>query len=168
MHFELSQRFAAPASDVAQAFADPALYEALASLPKLGAPEVLDRTTRGDIVHLRVRYQFAGELSAAVKAVVDPAKLTWIDDSRHDLARRTVTFTLQPDHYADRFRAEGSYRFEPASDDPGSANRTTSGELKVRMLLVGGQVERAILSGLREHQQDEVLIVERWLRPPAV
>ena len=164
MRFELVQRFAAAPDDVARAFADPGLYAALAELPKLGAPELLDCTVDGDVAHLRVRYRFTGDLSSAVKAVIDPAKLTWIDDSKHDLARRTVTFTMLPDHYADRFRAGGSYRFDAAPGDSGSTIRTTTGDIKVKALLVGGAVERAIVSGLGEHQQAEIAIVERWLK----
>lgn len=163
MRFELVQRIAAPADDVARAFTEPGLYAALAELPKLGAPDVLDRTTEGDLVRMRVRYRFSGELSSAVKAVVEPSKLTWIDDSTHDLARRTVTYTMLPDHYADRFRAGGSYRFEAAPDDPAATIRTSSGDIKVRMLLVAGPVERAIVSGLREHLDAEVAIVEHFL-----
>jgi hypothetical protein len=163
VRFELVQRLAAPASDVAIAFTDPALYEELAALPKLGGCEVLDRTAEGDTVHLRVRYRFKGDLSSAVKAVIDPAKLTWVDDAHHDLAQRTVRFAMLADHYADRFRATGSYRFDPAPDDSSETIRTTVGDIKVKMLLVGGQVERAIVSGLREHQEEEVTIVDRWL-----
>ncbi len=163
MRFDLVQRFAARPDDVAHAFADPELYAALAALPKLGAPEMLEHRIDGDIVHLRVRYRFNGDLSAAVKAVIDPAKLTWIDDSAHDLAHRTVTFTMLPDHYADRFQASGTYRFEAAPDDPGATVRTTTGQIRVKVPLVGGSVERAIVSGLREHQAAEVAIVDRWL-----
>ncbi len=163
MRFELAQRFAASPDEVADAFTDPGMYAELASLPKLGQPEVIERRAEGGIVHLQVRYRFTGDLSAAVKAVVDPAKLTWVDDSHHDLSRRVVTFTMRPDHYADRFKASGSYRFEPAPNDPGATVRTTVGDIKVKMMLVAGQVERAIISGLREHLASEVKVVERWI-----
>ncbi len=163
MRFELVQRFSAPPDDVARAFTEPDLYAALAELPKLGAPEMLEHRADGDMVRVRVRYRFSGDLSSAVKAVIDPAKLTWIDDSTHDLAHRSVTFTMLPDHYGDRFRASGAYRFEAAPDDPGATIRTTTGEIKVKVPLVGGSVERAIVSGLREHQEDEVAVVDGWL-----
>ena len=163
MRFELIQRVSSTPPEVAEAFTDPGLYAELAELPKLGAPELLDRTVHGDLVRLRVRYRFTGDLSSAVKAVIDPAKLTWIDDSEHDIARRSVTFTMLPDHYADRLVASGSYRFEAAPDDLGATIRTTVGDIRVKALLVAGSVERAIVSGLREHQGDEVEIVDRWI-----
>lgn len=163
MRFELSQRFSASPDDVARAFTDPGLYDALAGLPKVGAPELIDLTTDGAVVRMKVRYRFKGNLSSAVKAVIEPSKLTWVDDSRHDLARRSVSFTLLPDYYADRFHASGTYRFDTSPDDDAGTIRRTVGDIKVKVLLVGGSVERAIVSGLREHQDAEVAIVEKWL-----
>jgi hypothetical protein len=79
MHFELTQRFAADAPDVADAYTDPGFYATLVAVPKLGAPDVLERTADGDQVLTRIRYRFVGDLNSAVKAVVDPAKLTWVE-----------------------------------------------------------------------------------------
>ncbi|CAN5621284.1 hypothetical protein BH20ACT2_BH20ACT2_08020 [soil metagenome] len=160
MRFQLGQRFAAPVTDVADAFCDPRFYAELAELPKLGQHELLDRRVDGDRVHLQVRYRFAGELSAAARAVLDPERLTWVEHAEHDLAARVVTFHIRPDHYADRLTCHGRYRFEPDGD---GTVRLADGEVKVKALLVAGAVERAIVTGLTEHAQDEVAIVERWL-----
>jgi hypothetical protein len=163
LHFDFTQRFAAPIADVADAFCDPGYYEALAAAPKLGTPEVLSRTATGDKVELRVHYRFAGELAPAARAVLDPAKLTWVEESSHDLATRRVTFVLKPDHYADRFQAHGSYWFESAAADDSVTVRHAEGEVKVRAPLVASSVERAIISGLKEHLDDEVALLESWL-----
>lgn len=163
MHFEFSQSFHAPAGAVAEAFTEPGLYLDLATLPKLGAPEVLDRTVDGNVVRLRVHYRFTGELSSAVRAVIDPARLTWVDVSEHDLEHQTVRFHLVPDHYGDRFKASGSYRFTTDPGRPDATLRVTEGDLTVKAPFVAGAVERAIVSGLGEHLDDEVTIVERWL-----
>jgi hypothetical protein len=72
-----------------------------------------------------------------------------------------VTFRLLPDHYADRFKASGRYGFE--ADGPTVTVRRAEGDLKVKAPLVGGAVERAIVSGLRERLADEVPVLERYL-----
>ncbi len=164
MRFQLTQRFAAPLAEVADAFSDPGFYAALAELPTLGAPELLDRTLDGDTVQMRVRYRFTGHLSAAVTAVIDPAKLTWVDVSHHDRTTHHVTFHLEPDHYADRFRCHGSYRFHADPQDRRVTVRTAEGDVKIRMPIVGGSVERAIVSGLEDHLADEIPILESWLK----
>jgi hypothetical protein len=161
MRFTIDQRFSAAPDDVARAYADPALYEAFQGLAKMSRPDVLAHEADGDVVTMQVRYRFSGDLSAAARAVLDPARLTWVERATHDLAARTTTFTMVPDHYGDRFRCSGTYRFEPGSD--AGTVRHCEGEIRVKALLVAGAVEKAIVSGLREHLEDEVAVVEAFL-----
>lgn len=159
MDFTVTQSFTADADAVALCYATPDLYGHLVGLPKLGTPEVLDRRVDNDLVHLQIRYRFVGDLAPAVTAVIDPRRLTWVEHSTHDLAARTVRYRLVPDHYPDRLTSSGSCTI--VADGAGSV-RTVTGRLKVKALVVGGAVERAIVSGLREHLADEVTIVDRF------
>jgi hypothetical protein len=161
MRFAIEQRFTADVDAVSRAYADPALYAAMAGLQKLRDADVLSHTLENDRVVLEVRYRFGGDLNPAVTAVIDPTRLTWVERSVHDLASRHTTFAMHPDHYADRFRCAGSYRFEPA--DGGGSRRRGEGDVKVKALLVAGAVEGAIISGLREHLDEEVPVVEAFL-----
>jgi hypothetical protein len=160
VRFQVVQHFSAGPERVARAYADPALFAAFDGLPKLGQPQVVAHRVDGDVVHLDVRYRFTGDLSPAARAVIDPDRLTWVERSVHDLAARQTTFTMLPDHYADRFRCAGTYRFEPHGD---GCARLGEGDLRVRALLVAGAVEGAIVSGLREHLAEEVTVVEAFL-----
>lgn len=160
MRFTVEQHIGAPPMPAARAYADPALYAGFGDLPKMSRPEVVEHRADGDQVHLQIRYRFSGELSAAAKAVLDPSRLTWVEHSVHDLANLTTTFTMVPDHYADRFQCRGSYRFEPDGD---GTLRRCEADLNVRALLVARAVEGAIVSGLREHLAVEVGVVERFL-----
>jgi hypothetical protein len=158
MRFEIEQVIAGPVEAVARTYTESRFYELLGRLPKLGQPEVLDRQESGSVVHLAVRFRFTGDLSPAVTRVVDPARLTWVEQSVHDLEHHTVTFHMQPDNYADRVRFDGSSRFEPVGD--GRTRRVAEGDVAVRVPLVGRAVEGAIVSGLREHLAAEVEVVE--------
>lgn len=160
MRFDSSQRFEAPLDDVAAAFASEDLYFGFVDLPKLGVPDVLGRTEDGDRVRLRLRYRFVGDLSPAVTAVIDPKKLTWVEESEHHLAAGVVRVRLVPDHYPDRLSCSGRYRYESDGD---ATVRHIQGDLKVRALLVAGAVEKAIVSGLAEHLDAEVPVVEAYL-----
>jgi hypothetical protein len=162
MRFTVDQHFASDPDAVAHAFADPDLYASFHELPKLSRPEVLSHEEHGEEVLLQVRYRFKGDLSPAARAVIDPARLSWVEHATHDLAARTTTFRMVPDHYGDRFSCHGTYRFEP---DGTGTRRRCEGDLRVRALLVAGAVERAIISGLREHLADEAAVVEAFLSP---
>jgi hypothetical protein len=161
MRFTIDQRFTAAPDAVARAFADPELYLALQGLPKLSRPEVLRHNADDGVVTMEIRYRFNGDLSPAARAVLDPARLTWVEHATHDLDARTTTFTMVPDHYRDRFKCSGTYRFDADAD--GGTVRHCEGDIRVRALLVAGAVEGAIVSGLREHLDDEVAVVEAYL-----
>jgi hypothetical protein len=161
VRFRVDQRIAGDPDAVARVFADPGYYAVLGQLPKLGTPQLLSHSEEGDVVRLRVRFRFEGELNRAARAALDPDRLTWVEESTHDLGRRHVEFRLSPDHYRDRLRCSGRYWFEPAGD--GITFRHAEGEVHVRTPFVGRVVEQALVSGLREHLGAEVEVVERYL-----
>jgi hypothetical protein len=160
VRFRIQQRFDAPVERVEAALLDTTFLERLAGLPRLGRPELLDRQEDGDTVHRRVRYAFTGHLSSAVTAVVDPAKLTWVEDSTTDRRTHRTSFRIVPDHYGDRLQASGTSTLQP---DGTATRRTVEGDLRVRFPLVGSKVERAIVSGLEEHAAAEAAAMKEWL-----
>ena len=160
MDFTVTQAFDADADQVTRAYASAELYGHLVGLPKLSTPEVLHHREDNGLVHLQVRYRFVGDLSPAVTVLLDPRRLTWVEHSTHDLAARTVRYRLVPDHYADRLQSSGSCVVTPEGD---GCVRTVAGRLKVKALAVGGAVERAIVSGLQEHLDAEVAVVDRFV-----
>jgi uncharacterized protein DUF2505 len=160
MRFTIDQRYDAAPEAVARAYADPELYAHQEDGPKLARPEVVAHEVDGDTVRLQVRYRFRGELSAAARAILDPARLSWVEHSVHDLAACTSTFVLRPDSYADRFRCEGSLRIVAAD---GGSRRQGTGELRVRAPLVAGSVERTLVADLQDHLSAEVAYVNAFV-----
>lgn len=171
MRFTIDQTFAGPLDAVEAAFVDPAFLEQLSTLPKLGRPTLVHRVESGDLVHQWVKYAFTGEVSGAVRRVVDPARLTWVEESTLDRRTHRTTWRIVPDHYRNLLRSEGTFQLEPAgpagpagADGPAArTRRRADGELKVTVPLVGGKVERAIVDGLREHAALEEQVLDAWL-----
>lgn len=160
MNFRIVQAFRAPPPAVEAAYFDPAFIASLSGLPKIGQAELLDQRVEGDVVHQRVRYVFVGALSSAVRAVVDPKKLSWVQDATHDRLRHETTWQIVPDHYPDRLSCRGVSTFSAQAD---GTRRDTDADMKVHVALVGGRVERAIVSGLQEHAAAEAEALERFL-----
>jgi hypothetical protein len=161
MDFVIEQQLPGPPDAVERVLLDDAFVEARASLPNLGDPELLESSIDGTRARQRLRFRFTGELSSAVTAVIDTDKLTWVDDATYDLEAHTAEHRILPDHYADRLRC--TYRATITADGVG-ARRTLDGSLKVRMILVGGKVEGAIVSGLREYAVAEAELLAKWLQ----
>jgi uncharacterized protein YndB with AHSA1/START domain len=163
VRFQIEQRFDAGPDDVMRAYTDPALYDRMVGMARVEQPAVIDVEREGDVVVMRVRFRFIADVPGAARAIVDPTRLTWIDETRYDLVAHTSTTRLLPDHYADRLKASASSRFDPDPTDPGRTVRRVEGELSVRAPLVAGKVERAIVDGLREHLADEAHVVTEHL-----
>lgn len=149
MRVRIEQRLAAPVERVEAVLLDPRWYEAVTAADTVWAPELLDvEDDGGPLVGLRVRYRFRGRLNPAAARVVDPARLSWVEVSSLDRRSHTIELRVEPDHYADKLRFTGSILLTPQGD---STSRHLDGEVKVRIPLVAGRVEGAIVSGLREH-----------------
>ncbi len=160
MKFEITQDLAAHVGDVDAALVDPTFLIRMAELPKLGSAEVLDQRRDGDVVHQDVRFLFRAELSRSVTRVVDPALMTWIERSVCDLIRHETTCEILPDHYAGLLT--GRYRSAVLDQGLGS-RRVISGELKVKMPLIGGKVEGAIIGGLKENAAAQVGLLDAFI-----
>ena len=161
MDVRIEQRFNAPLDRVEAALVDPAFVARLSRLPKIGHAELVSQERDGDNVEQEIRYVFSGQLSSAVRAVVDPGKLSWILESCFHLDTHTSTWRILPDHYGDRLSASGTCEL---TESGGTNRRLMTGTLKVHMPLVGGRVERAIVSGLREHAEAETTELQRFLQ----
>src|ERR1700676_223744 len=100
MQFRIEQRFAVAPATVAAGYTDPGFAERMAGLPRLGRPQLVERREDGTTVTTDIRYAFTADLSPAVRRVVDPAQLTWIEEAVTDLGTLRTTFRIKPDHYA--------------------------------------------------------------------
>lgn len=171
MRFRIEQRFAAEVAAVGTALSDPNyLSAAMAQLPDLGEPEILHSSTDAGTgrVRLQLAYRFGGRLPRVAARVIDPDKLSWIEDTEIDVRAWTATFRITPTHYASFFACEGTWALEAGSAAKAVAPSTVrrfDGTLTVNspVPFVGGQVEKAIVSGLRERLEKEPPILERWL-----
>ena len=161
VRFHIVQTITAPRDAVLAAVADPRLYESMDDMPSLGRPSVIECGQDGELTRLRIRYSFKGRLSSAARAVLDPAKLTWVVTLEVDKARNRADFSMLADHYADRIKCSGSYLFEARGE---TTDQVMDGELRVQALLVAGAIEKAIVSGFKEHMVEMAKAVERLAR----
>lgn len=168
VRLRIEQRFLATPAQVGAALIDPDyLVQALGSLKDVGPPVVESQQRTGDSVRQRVTYRFTGKLPGAVTAVIDPKRLTWTEETTIDTIRHTARFLMTPVHYPNFFTATGTWSLR---EDPRSTAakpvtlRLIEGDLKVRspVPFVGGQVEKAIVSGLSERLADEPAAFALW------
>jgi hypothetical protein len=156
LKIRLAQAVAVPPAQVIEAYASVDFYEDRPSRDDIVVLGVVDHEVRASgAVVLEVHYAFQGSVSSAVRAVVDPARMSWITRTEIHPAENRATWEVLPDYYPDRLTSDGVFRYEP-----GPTSSTTSvvveGELKVHVPIVGRSVERVIVSGLCRYMEAEL------------
>jgi Protein of unknown function (DUF2505) len=154
--FSIGQNVAVAPDVAVAAYADPAFYENRPPSGDITLVEVVSHEDKGDQARIDVRYQFTGNVSSAVRAVIDPAKMSWITRTDIDKAQRRTAFTILPDHYPDRLDCSGTFTFAEGSSNPETTVITVAGDLKVHVFLVAKSVEQLIVSGLRTYLEAEI------------
>lgn len=165
--FRIDQIFTADVASVAGALADADyLSQGMAKLPDIGAPVVESQERSGSSIRQLLRYSFHGSLPSAVTRFISPSKLSWIEDSTIDTGANRATFTMTPVHYQQFFRCSGEWSVVAmdTTEKPKTLRRI-EGNLKVNSPIpfLGGEIERAIVSGLKERLALEPAVLEGWL-----
>ena len=162
MKFAIRQAVAVPPARAMAAYGSPTFYEGRPARDDIAVRDVVRHETTGDRVLLEVRFAFTGSVSPAVRAVIDPAKMSWITRTEILLAEDRSSWVVLPDHYPDRLSASGVYRFEVGDAGLGTCDVEVEGELKVRVPIVGRSVEKVIVGDLRAYIADEVAGIADW------
>ena len=155
--FAIRQAVAVPPARAIAAYGSPAFYEGRPARDDIAVREVVRHEDAGDRVLLEVRFAFTGSVSPAVRAVIDPAKMSWITRTEILPAEARSSWVVLPDHYPGPPQRQ---RHLPLRGGRRRARHSTvvevEGELKVRVPIVGRSVERVIVSDLRAYIADEV------------
>jgi hypothetical protein len=160
--FAIRQAVTVPPDRAMAAYGSAGFYDGRPSRDDIAVREVVHREAAGDRIVLEVRFAFTGSMSSAVRAVVDPQKMSWITQTEILLAERRSSWVVLPDHYPDRLSAAGTYRFGEGDGGPDTTEVEVEGELKVRVPIVGRSVEKVIVNDLRAYIADEVAGIAEW------
>jgi hypothetical protein len=160
--FVVRQAVAVPPARTMEVYGSPGFYEGRPGRDDIAVREVVRHDATADLILLEVRFAFTGSLSPAARAVVDPARMSWITRTELVPAEGRSRWVVLPDHYADRLSASGTYRFREGASGPRSTEVEVEGDLRVRVPLVGRSVERVIVGDLRSYLADEVAGVADW------
>ncbi len=162
MKFSVRQAVAVPPARAMAAYGSPRFYEGRPARDDIVVREVVRHQAAGDRILLEVRFAFTGSVSPAVRAVVDPARMSWITRTQILLAEGRSSWVVVPDHYPDRLRASGAYRFREDDAGPGTCAVEVEGDLNVRVPIVGRSVEKVIVGDLRAYIAEEVAGIVDW------
>ena len=156
MHFEAEHEFAGSVEQVASLMSDPG-FQTMLDLPDLARPDVVAHDVDGTSHRLTLRYEYLGQLDPMAQKVVGGRKLTWVQDLRIDVATGTGTLGFSADGVGGR--ADGTATVTITTTGAGACRRRIAGDFRIRIPLVGGKAERAIVPGLERRLDVEAAAV---------
>ena len=161
MRLHLEHRIDAPLDAVERASVDPRFEERLSQLPNVAERTVTSREERPDgTIHRVVRYRFSGPIPAPVVQAIGGSIIGWDEIGDFDPANHEWHFEIRPYVLKGRITCNGRYAFEPDGD---ATRRTVDVDVKVRVPLVGGRVEKVIADGLRDNMNAEAELLASFV-----
>ena len=166
MRFRTQHRFPAPVEAVVDVLFDPEFHREL-ELPDVRLLDVVDHRDDADAAFLALRFEYVGRLDANVRRLLRGRRLTWVQElavergSPED-GEDNGRLGFAAENAPDRLYGEAGFRLYA---EDGQTVWDLSGEVKVRVPLVGAGAERAITAGFVERLEVEVgAIGERLAR----
>jgi hypothetical protein len=145
VHFEREHEFDGTVERVASIMSAPAFQTAL-DLPDLARPDVVAHEINGASRRLTLRYAYIGQLDPIAQKVVGGRKLTWVQDLRIDVSTGVGTLGFEADGVGGR--ADGTATVTITARGDASCRRVISGDFRIKIPLIGGKAEKAIVPGL--------------------
>jgi hypothetical protein len=165
VQFECEHEFAGTVEQVASTMSDPAFQTAL-DLPDLARPDVIAHDVDGASRRLVLRYRYIGKLDPIAQKVVGNRELAWVQDLRIDVSTGVGVLGFTADGFGGRADGSATVRIVAVVDrEAGEAGcrRAIRGEFRIKVPLVGGKAERAIVPGLTRRLDVEAAAVAREL-----
>jgi hypothetical protein len=107
VRISIRQAVAVPPSRAVAAYGSPAFYRGRPRRDDIEVVEVVRHDDSGSRVLIEVRFAFTGSVSPAVRAVIDPAKMSWVTRIEVEPDEARTVWEVLPDYYPDRLSASG-------------------------------------------------------------
>lgn len=121
-----------------------------------------DAASHGATRVSRIRVRPHRPLPPLVQKALGAERFSYVQESAHDDARHTTRWTVLPEVLGDRIACSGtaSVRELPG----GRCERVIEGEITVRVALVGGAIEKAVVDELERSYGRGAEVLSRHLR----
>ena len=165
MRFELKHTFDAPIDSVVAAMFDPNLFDHLKSNMKtITKIEPLDRNEDDGTIRRRTRYTPVPLIKKIGPKTVPPGAMAFVEDSKFDKRAKRLEFENIPDMNTLRklLVNKGSISFRELPG--GKTERTVSGELAVKVFLLGKIAEKIIYGEAEKILNEEAAALNSFIK----
>lgn len=123
--------------------------------------DVLEERTEGDVLVRRVRLTPDRELPGAVATLLGTKKLVYEQENRWDRKTSTMHWKVIPTILPGKLDAKGTFQVIPAGT---GCEQVVDGNISVNVMLVGGQIEKAVVAEVEKSYAKMAETCREWLR----
>ena len=123
--------------------------------------EVLEERTEGDVLIRRVRFTPDRELPGAVATLLGAKKLVYEQENRWDKSSGTMYWKVIPTILPGKLEAKGTFKVLPT---PGGCEQVVDGDIQVKVMFVGGQIEKAVVAEVEKSYEKTAAACREWLK----
>ncbi|MEN9785216.1 MAG: hypothetical protein RLZZ299_480 [Pseudomonadota bacterium] len=161
MRFRIAHTFPCPAATYWDVSNRPEVEAALAAAAEV-TTEALGTEVRGDTRVSRTRVRPNRPLPPLVQKALGAERFSYVQESVHDDSRRATRWSVLPDVLGERITCGGTAQVRDLPD--GRCERVIEGEIQVRVTLVGGAIEKAVVEELERSYGRGAEVLTRHVR----
>jgi hypothetical protein len=126
---------------------------------KMRDRQLLENKDDGTVLRRVQKLTPDSEMPAFIKALVSDVSYTEHDLYRKD--RSEMEVVVEPAMLKNKFDLKGLYAVKPLG--PGRCRRSFEGDVKVSIMLVGGQVEKFMCEQMKDSYETAARLVREWI-----
>lgn len=140
----------------------PSLVAALQNLPAFQSRELIETTSTTNGKKWRFRVVANGNVPAPLRKALPQEMLTWWEDTVWDAKQHTILWSVEPIHPSmrERFQATGAWQLFPHGSQ--GTKRIIRGTFDVHIPLIGGAIEKFLVSEFLKNYQTEPRIQKEF------
>ncbi|MCA9493192.1 MAG: DUF2505 domain-containing protein [Myxococcales bacterium] len=122
--------------------------------------ELLEERDDGDVLVRRVRITPDRELPTPVAKLLGAPKLVYEQENRWDRKNAVLHWKVLPTILPGKLDCRGTFRIQPTAT---GCEQVVDGEIKVNVMLVGGQIEKAVVAEIEKSYDRMAAASKEWL-----
>ena len=110
----------------------------------------------------RIRFTPEQELPSAVASLIGSKKLVYEQENKYDPGNGVLQWEVVPSFLPGKLQARGTVRVEDLGD--GRCAQIIDGDIAVKVMLIGGQIEKAVVAEVEKSWERTAETGREWLR----
>ena len=157
MHYRIEHEFEIDAKSYWDMFFDPAYTKELYGEMKMKSFEVLEQKESGGVLTRVLRATPSTNIPEIFKRVVSDA--SYVERDRFDRGKGSMEVVVEPQMLKNKMDMRSLYSVVPTGE--GRCKRIFEGDVKVSIMIIGGQIEKFMVDELRKNYEIATTVTRR-------